>query len=96
MNMDLFERDDEKAASNKAKHNVSFDEAETVFGDFLASVKPDIDHSESEDRFLIIGSSVQSRLLIVSYTYRGNKIRLISARPATPQEKKGYQNDRNN
>lgn len=94
--MDLFERDDEKAASNEAKHNVTFDEAETVFGDYFASVKPDIDHSDNEERFLIIGNSAQSRLLVVSYTYRGNRIRLISARRAEPQERRGYENDRDN
>ena len=92
----MFEYDPEKARINEAKHDVTFAEAETVFGDFLASTKPDSDHSDEEERQLAIGTSARNRLLVVSYTERGDKIRLISARQATPQERRGYENERNN
>ena len=92
----MFESDPEKARINEAKHQVMFAEAETVFGDFLASTKPDFDHSDGEDRYLTVGTSARNRLLVVSYTERGDKIRLISARQATPQERRGYENERDN
>ena len=83
--------DDEKAAINLADHNVSFDEARTVFNDPLYIDFYDPDHSYDEHRYLIIGESQQRRLLIVSYTERGNLTRLISAREATPAERRDYE-----
>ena len=89
----MFEYDEEKAQTNAAKHGVTFNEAQTVFGDPLASTRPDADHSDDEARYLTIGNSAQNRLVVVSYTERGDKIRLISARLATSQERRGYENE---
>jgi uncharacterized DUF497 family protein len=68
-----FEWDENKAAKNLSKHQVSFDEAKTVFDDPLYIDFYDPDHSEDEDRYLIVGQSTRGRLLIVSYTERGNQ-----------------------
>jgi uncharacterized DUF497 family protein len=87
-----FDWDDEKAAINLAEYQVSFDEAKTVFDDPLYVDFYDPDHSYDEDRYLIIGESRQRRVLIVSYTERGNLTRLISAREATPAERRDYEN----
>ena len=86
-----FEWDTAKAQSNTEKHGVSFAEAMTVFGDPLEVTIPDPDHSEAEARFLSLGYSQQGRLLVVSYTERGERIRLISAREAVPLERKRYE-----
>ena len=86
-----FEWDKNKAATNVSKHGVSFDEAKTVFEDAFYLVYDDPDHSNYEDRSIIIGESANRRLLIVSYTERGNVTRLISGREATPKEKQVYQ-----
>jgi len=86
-----FEWDEEKAAANLTSHKVSFDEAKTVFDDPLYVDFYDPDHSLDEHRFLIVGESRQGRLLIVSYTERGNTARLISAREVTPAERKVYE-----
>ncbi len=86
-----FEWDEEKAETNLSKHGVSFDEARTVFDDPLYLDFYDPDHSEAEDRFIIVGQSQQRRLLIVSYTERRDKIRVISAREATQIEKDAYE-----
>jgi uncharacterized protein len=83
-----FEWDDEKAVSNLEKHGVSFAEAMTVFADPLESTIPDPDHSREEARFLSLGASNANRLLVVAYTERGGKTRLISAREATPKRAK--------
>lgn len=88
-----FEWDNEKAESNLKKHGVSFEEAETVFGDFLARVFEDEEHSFEERRHGIVGHSMNSRLLIVSFTERENDmIRIISAREVTPKERRSYEN----
>ncbi len=87
-----FEWDDGKAQSNLAKHGVSFDDAASIFGDPLAVTWHDPDHSEEEDRFLTIGSSERGKLLIVAHTDRGDRIRIINARPTTTAERKGYEN----
>ena len=87
-----FDWDDEKAAINLADHKVSFDEAKTVFDDPLYVDFYDPDHSYDEHRYLIIGESQQGRLLIVSYTERGDLTRLISARETTPAERRDYEN----
>ena len=86
-----FEWDEEKAETNLRKHGVSFEEAPTVFADPLAMTIPDPDHSTDEDRFITIGDSNKKRLLVVVYTERRKKIRLISARKATHAERKKYE-----
>ena len=86
-----FEWDEEKAAANLAKHNVSLDEAKTVFDDPLYVDFYDPDHSYEEHRYLIVGQSRQGRLLIVSYTERGDMTRLISSREVTSTERKAYE-----
>lgn len=86
-----FEWDENKATSNLSKHGVSFEEAKTVFNDPLYVDFYDPDHSEREERYLIVGESEQGRLLIVSYTDRRDSIRLISARIVTPAEREAYE-----
>ncbi len=86
-----FEWDTQKAKSNLSKHDISFEEAKSVFEDPLYVDFYDPDHSEAEHRYIIIGESSKHRILLVSYTERGDKIRLISARQATKQEIKAYQ-----
>lgn len=86
-----FKWSKDKAKANLSKHDVSFDEAKMVFEDPLYIDFYDPDHSDDEDRYIIVGQSTQHRLLIVSYTERGNLIRLISAREATRMEKKAYE-----
>ena len=86
-----FEWDTDKAATNVEKHGVSFAEAMTVFGDQLEVMIADPDHSEDEFRFLSIGLSATRRLLVVAYTQREERIRIINAREATPRERKHYE-----
>jgi hypothetical protein len=88
-----FEWDTAKAASNKKKHGVSFEEARSVFYDEFAVQFFDEDNSVSEDRFLMLGFSDEARLLIVCHCERnkGNTIRIISARKATKYESSYYQ-----
>lgn len=87
-----FEWDTEKAATNLKKHGVSFEEAETIFGNLLANIFDDKEHSVNERRNVIIGHSIKNRLLIVSFTERENDtIRIISAREATPKERRKYE-----
>lgn len=87
----IFEWDQNKAARNWSKHGVSFEEAETVFDDPLLIDFYDPDHSEEEARYLMVGASNRRRLLIVSYTERGDLIRLISAREVTRSERQAYE-----
>ena len=78
-----FESDPEKSASNQKKHGISFDEAKTVFTDQFARLIADPDHSDIEDRFILLGTSIHSRLLVVCHCIReGESIRIISARKA--------------
>jgi uncharacterized DUF497 family protein len=87
-----FEWDSEKARSNERKHNVSFDEALTVFRDTRALHAYDGDHSWNEDRFIIIGMSEWDRVLMVVYVERSfMTMRLISARPASLRERNAYE-----
>jgi uncharacterized protein len=88
-----FEWDEAKARANQQKHGVSFDEASTVFANPLAAIFPDPDHSQDELREIIVGHSERNRLLIVSFTERGDAIRIISARVATPRERKDYEDN---
>ena len=88
-----FEWNPEKAEANLKKHEVDFSEAETIFGDPLAKIFDDDEHSFAEKREIIIGQSVQNRLLVISFTERENDtIRIISARVATPKERRDYEN----
>lgn len=89
--MPIFEWDENKEKSNLRKHKVSFDEAETVFSDIFSVTIPDPDHSLEENRFIDIGISDKNRVLIVVYTEREEKIRIISARKATKTEQKIYE-----
>lgn len=87
-----FEWDAKKAVANKRKHGVSFDEAETVFADDFAILIDDPEHSDKEDRFLLLGLSAKLRTLVVSHCYRkaDDLIRIISARKATQLEREAY------
>lgn len=86
-----FEWDKEKAEVNLKKHGVSFEEAITVWNDYFYIDLFDDEHSIEENRFIIIGESIETRLLIVSYTERENRIRIISAREMTPKERRDYE-----
>ncbi|WP_368491447.1 BrnT family toxin [Bifidobacterium tibiigranuli] len=87
-----FEWDDRKALLNRHKHHVSFDEAQSVFDDPFARLIADPDHSEDEERFIILGMSKEARLLVVCHCYRisAEAIRIISARKATRTESTAY------
>jgi uncharacterized DUF497 family protein len=89
-----FEWDPDKAEENIRKHGVAFTEALTVFGDPLEVTIPDPDHSNEELRFLSLGRSEADKLLVVSYTERGSRVRIISAREATPKERREYESER--
>jgi uncharacterized DUF497 family protein len=89
----LFDWDDAKARSNWAKHRVSFEEATTVFVDPLAMTLDDPDHSVDENRYITFGLSDFGRLLVVSHTDDDGVIRIISARTATPRERRSYEQD---
>ena len=87
-----FSWDDQKNKGNQKKHRISFEEAQSVFFDGNAIEYYDPDHSETEDRFLMLGLSYKIQILVVSYTLRqdGSEIRIISARKATKHEQKTY------
>jgi len=86
-----FEWDPNKAAQNLRKHNVTFEEAATVFRDDLSITIPDPDHSMEEERFITVGLSSQNRLLMIAHVERGDCIRIISARELTPRERRQYE-----
>ena len=87
-----FEWDKRKNASNERKHGVTFDEAKTIFTDQFARLITDPDHSGEEDRFILLGTSIHSRLLVVCHCIRTNdSIRIISARKADKQEREIYE-----
>jgi uncharacterized protein len=86
-----FEWNEEKAKANLSKHGISFIEATTVFADPNCLLMDDPQHSIGERRFLILGYSTVHRLLLVVHCDRGSNIRLISARPATPSERRNYE-----
>lgn len=87
----VFSWDQRKASSNLKKHGVSFDEAKTAFYDENARLIDDPDHSDDEERFILLGFTHKLRLLVVCHAYRaGNEIRIISARKATKTEGKYY------
>jgi uncharacterized DUF497 family protein len=87
----LFEWDKDKARRNLSKHGVSFEEASTVFSDVGELTIHDPLHSSEEDRFVSLGESVKRRFLVVVFTERGDRIRIISARKATRGERKKYE-----
>lgn len=87
----IFEWDENKAEKNERKHGVSFEEAESVFYDPRSLTIPDPEHSDTELRFIDIGASNYDRILVVVYTEREDRIRLISARPASRKERKLYE-----
>jgi uncharacterized DUF497 family protein len=87
----IFEWDENKSRINLKKHGISFDEAMTVFGDPLSVTIADPVHSVDEYRFVDIGLSDKIRLLVVAYTDRGNRIRIISSRLALPAERTMYE-----
>jgi hypothetical protein len=86
-----FEWDSKKAAANERKHRVTFEEATEVFADDCSSTAPDPDHSVGESRFVIFGMTRAGRALVVAFTDRSAKIRLISARPMTRRERLAYE-----
>ena len=87
-----FEWDSVKADANFRKHGIDFAEAKSVFADEQAKIIPDPDHSEGEERFILLGLSIKLRLLVVCHCYReqNNTIRIISARKATKPESRQY------
>jgi hypothetical protein len=87
----LFEWDPKKARKNINTHGVSFDEASTAFRDSLSQTINDPLHSEGENRFVLLGRSIQGRILVIIHTDRGERIRIISARPATTRERLKYE-----
>jgi uncharacterized protein len=89
MQDDDFEWDDAKASENLARHGVSFGAASLAFDDAFAVVRGDRRQDYDEERFILLGM-VQARLLAVSYTLRGERVRIISARFAEPQERRRY------
>lgn len=93
MNELVFEWDERKARQNESKHGISFEEAQTAFEDENARLSYDPDHSQNEDRYILLGISAVLRVLIVCHVYRQNDelIRIISARKATRQERQQYQ-----
>lgn len=92
MNTIDFEWDENKNAINKRKHKISFEEAQTVFYDEAALLIDDPEHSQEEERFIIMGLSQKANLLVVCHCYRASEtvIRIISARKATKNESKYY------
>ena len=88
-----FEWDNNKAITNLQKHGISFSEAATAFGDPLSTTFPDPDHSINERRFITIGLSTGGKIIILSHTDRGDRIRIISARKATRKERRFYEEE---
>lgn len=88
-----FAWDHAKAASNERKHGVSFEEATTAFGDPLSLTAPDPDHSVGEARFVLVGVTHRGRLVVVAHVETEDRIRIISARPATRAERKSYEQE---
>ncbi len=85
------EWDPTKAGTNYRKHGVTFEETASVFADPLSLTIPDPVHSDSEERFIIIGQSIQRRLLVVVHTDRGDRVRIITARVANAHERSTYE-----
>jgi len=88
-----FEWYDVKAEKNVRKHGVSFDEAVTAFEDPLSISDSDPLHSDDETRYVLVGLSNENLLLVVAYAMRGERIRIISSRPATARERRSYEEE---
>ena len=86
-----FEWDEQKAQENLSKHDVSFEECSSIFGDPWSLTIGDPLHSIEEDRLITIGLSNRGRILVVVHTERGDNIRIISTRLATPRERRAYE-----
>jgi len=86
-----FEWDPQKAKSNLDKHDVSFEEATTAFGDPLSRAILDPAHSETETRSVLLGETFRGRLIVVVHAERGSSVRIISARLATKNERRSYE-----
>ena len=86
-----FEWDNKKAAANHRKHGVSFEEAASAFGDPLSLTIPDPEHSEAEERCVLLGMTERRRLVVVVHTEQADTVRLMSARLATPAERRDYE-----
>ena len=86
-----FEWDRRKAAVNRRKHGVSFEEAATAFGDPLSLTIHDPDHSDDEVRYLLLGETANGKLVVVAHTDRNDTIRIINARPADRGERENYE-----
>ena len=87
-----YEWDERKNRSNQRKHGVAFEEARTAFLDESARLIADPDHSEDEDRFILVGLSIRLRLLVIHHCYRESErvVRILSARKADPSERRDY------
>jgi uncharacterized DUF497 family protein len=90
INDTAFEWSKEKECRNVCKHGISFRSAASVFFDWYGVQLSDVDHSENEERYLLLGVSTYDGLLVISYCYRNEVIRIISARKATANERKEY------
>ena len=86
-----FEWNTKKAILNIQKHGVSFEEATTVFDDILSLTYDDDLHSRTERRYATLGMSTKGRVLVIAHTMRGDRVRIISARNATPRERRWYE-----
>jgi uncharacterized DUF497 family protein len=86
-----FEWDNRKGEENARKHDVTFQEAASIFGDPLAITFADPDHSTNEERYITFGQSLKQRLIMVSHTQRGGRTRIISARPVGSRERRIYE-----
>jgi uncharacterized DUF497 family protein len=86
-----FEWDEVKAKENLLKHKVPFDEGETIFNDPFLLTYPDVDNSETEERYVNIGVSAKDQILVLIHTERRGKIRIISCRKATVHERRNYE-----
>lgn len=91
--MVIFEWDEKKEKANRRKHRIGFKEAESVFYDPSSITIADPDHSIGEERFIDIGISSENRLLVVIYTERANRIRIISVRKTTRTERDKYEKE---
>jgi len=87
----IFEWDEEKAKDNIQKHKISFEEAKTVFNDPFLLTFPDNEHSDNEQRYINIGTSIKGKVMILIHNERGDNIRIISCRKATKNERRTYE-----
>lgn len=86
-----FEWDLPKGRDNEGKHGVAFEEASQAFADDHSATVPDPDHSIDEERFLLFGKTFQGKFLVIAFTERNGRIRIISARPMTRREREAYE-----